>query len=161
MIHDLAQPVDVLRAIRRALKQEGVYFMIDIAASSELGDNLDHPLATALYTVSLFHCMTVSLAQGGAGLGTMWGEQQARQLLAGAGFVNVDVERIPADPFKQLLYRASIGGSEKRSRRSRVSAAAVRTQVNAKDQYTSRSFAFFRGSDCAPNHPGTATVTSM
>ena len=76
VIHDLAQPVDVLRAIRRALKQEGVYFMIDIAASSELGDNLDHPLATALYTVSLFHCMTVSLAQGGAGLGTMWGEQR-------------------------------------------------------------------------------------
>ena len=26
-------------------------------------------------------CMTVSLAQGGAGLGTMWGEEPARQML--------------------------------------------------------------------------------
>ena len=36
--------------------------------------------------------MTVSLAQGGDGLGAMWGEQKARELLAEAGFTSVDVQ---------------------------------------------------------------------
>ena len=34
-----------------------------------------------LYSVSTFHCMTVSLAHDGAGLGTMWGEQKANEML--------------------------------------------------------------------------------
>ncbi len=45
--------------------------MQDIRASSALERNLDHPLAPFLYAVSVMHRMTVSLAQGGAGLGTM------------------------------------------------------------------------------------------
>jgi hypothetical protein len=35
--------------------------------------------------------MTVSLAEGGAGLGTVWGEELARQMLHDAGFARVDV----------------------------------------------------------------------
>ena len=31
--------------------------------------------------------MTVSLAQGGAGLGAVWGEETAREMLPAAGFV--------------------------------------------------------------------------
>jgi hypothetical protein len=42
-----------------------------------------------LYATSTLHCMTVSLAEGGAGLGTAWGEQRARAMLAEAGFVDV------------------------------------------------------------------------
>jgi hypothetical protein len=37
------------------------------------------------------HCMTVSLAEGGMGLGTMWGEQTARKMLGEAGFTSVEV----------------------------------------------------------------------
>ena len=37
-----------------------------------------NPLAPMLYSVSTLHCLTVSLADGGAGLGTAWGEQLAR-----------------------------------------------------------------------------------
>jgi hypothetical protein len=47
---------------------------------------MDHPLAPFLYTASTMHCMTVSLAQGGEGLGTMWGEELAREVLREAGF---------------------------------------------------------------------------
>jgi len=36
------------------------------------------------------HRMTVSLAQGGEGLGAMWGEEQTREYLARAGFSSVD-----------------------------------------------------------------------
>ena len=45
------------------------------------------------------HCMTVSLAQGGEGLGAMWGEQKARELLAEAGFTSVEVHLLDHDPF--------------------------------------------------------------
>jgi hypothetical protein len=47
--------------------------------------------------------MTVSLAQGGAGLGTMWGEQTARRLLAEAGFTRVEVTQMEGDSFHNLF----------------------------------------------------------
>jgi 2-polyprenyl-3-methyl-5-hydroxy-6-metoxy-1,4-benzoquinol methylase len=97
VIHDLAKPRETLRGIRRALRPGGTYLMVDIRASSNLHENLDHPLGPALYMTSLAHCMTVSLAQGGEGLGTMWGEQKARELLAEAGFERVSLEEVEGD----------------------------------------------------------------
>ena len=41
--------------------------------------------------------MTVSLAEGGMGLGTMWGEQTARAMLAEAGFTSVSVAHLDDD----------------------------------------------------------------
>lgn len=41
--------------------------------------------------------MTVSLASGGEGLGTMWGKEKALELLAEAGFVNTAVHQLPHD----------------------------------------------------------------
>jgi ubiquinone/menaquinone biosynthesis C-methylase UbiE len=98
-IHDQAQPRAVLRAVQRALKPGGAFLMADIAASSNLEDNLDHPFAPFGYTVSYLHCMTVSLAAGGEGLGTMWGEEKARELLAEAGFRDVEVRQAEGDVF--------------------------------------------------------------
>jgi hypothetical protein len=46
---------------------------------------------------STLHCMTVSLAQSGEGLGAMWGEQQACKLLTEAGLVVVDVKQVAGD----------------------------------------------------------------
>ena len=96
-IHDQAHPTKVLKAISNALRPDGVFLMVDIAASSNLHENLDHPLAPALYSVSTMHCMTVSLAYAGEGLGTMWGEQKARQKLKDAGFTKVEVKQVPGD----------------------------------------------------------------
>jgi hypothetical protein len=42
--------------------------------------------------------MTVSLSQGGAGLGTAWGEQRAEELLREAGFASVEANHIEGDP---------------------------------------------------------------
>ena len=102
-IHDQAQPAQVLAGIADALQAKGVFLMVDIRASSKLEENLDHPLATFLYTVSTLHCMTVSLAHDGAGLGTMWGEQKARQMLTEAGFRHVDVKQIEGDVFNNYF----------------------------------------------------------
>ena len=96
-IHDQADPAAVLRAIRERLAPDGIFLMQDIRASSALERNVGHPLAPFLYAVSVMHCMTVSLAQGGAGLGTMWGEERARQMLGDAGFGEVTVHTLPHD----------------------------------------------------------------
>jgi 2-polyprenyl-3-methyl-5-hydroxy-6-metoxy-1,4-benzoquinol methylase len=96
-IHDQAQPARVLKNIFTALKPGGVFLMQDIASSSQLHQNLDHPLGTLLYTVSCMHCMTVSLAQDGEGLGTMWGKEKALDMLAEAGFNQVEVHQLDHD----------------------------------------------------------------
>ncbi len=62
-------------AVRRAFPHAGYPRLSDIAG------NRHHPIGTLLYTISCLHCMTTSLAQGGMGLGTMWGEQKAVELL--------------------------------------------------------------------------------
>lgn len=96
-IHDQAHPLRVLRNIANALKPEGVYLMQDIAASTHLHENVEHPLGAFLYTLSTMHCMTVSLASGGEGLGTMWGKEKALELLARAGFGSVEVHQLEHD----------------------------------------------------------------
>ncbi len=98
VIHDLAKPKVVLANICRALRQEGVLLMMDMAASSRLEENLDHPIGPTLYGASVMHCMTVSLAQDGEGLGTMWGEQMAQDYLKKAGFSSVQVHHLEGDP---------------------------------------------------------------
>ena len=89
-VHDQARPDHLLAGIRRALRPNGVFLMQDIGASSNVADNRSHPLGTLLYTLSCMHCMTVSLAQGGLGVGAMWGESQACEFLAKAGFAQVE-----------------------------------------------------------------------
>ena len=78
------------------------FLMIDVAASSRLEENVEHPLGPFLYGISVMHCMTVSLAQDGEGLGTVWGEQKALELLAEAGFADVQVKQLEGDPINNV-----------------------------------------------------------
>lgn len=96
-IHDQGQPLNVLRGIHRALKPDGVYLMQDIKGSSDVSNNLDHPIGTLLYAISCMHCMTVSLAQGGEGLGAMWGQEKTIEYLHRAGFATVEVNELVHD----------------------------------------------------------------
>jgi cyclopropane fatty-acyl-phospholipid synthase-like methyltransferase len=96
-IHDQARPDAVLAGIARALKQDGLFLMQDIHGSCHHHNNHDHPLGPMLYTVSCMHCMTVSLAQNGAGLGAMWGRETAETMLKTAGFKHIDVYQLPHD----------------------------------------------------------------
>ena len=98
-IHDQAKPMQVLRQIRAALRPGGDFLMMDIAGSSRLEENLQHPLGPVLYSVSVLHCMTVSLAYDGEGLGTVWGEQKAQEYLTKAGFRDITVKHLDGDPF--------------------------------------------------------------
>jgi len=82
----------VLRGIADSLLPDGSFLMMDMAASSKLEENIEHPMGPLLYAASTFHCMTVSLAQGGEGLGTVWGEQTATEYLARAGFGGIEAK---------------------------------------------------------------------
>ena len=96
-IHDQARPAEVLRGIAQALKPDGVFLMQEIAGSSFVQNNLSHPLGPFCYTISCMHCMTVSLAQGGDGLGAMWGEEKARAMLNDAGLHPAQVKCLSHD----------------------------------------------------------------
>jgi 2-polyprenyl-3-methyl-5-hydroxy-6-metoxy-1,4-benzoquinol methylase len=96
-VHDQAKPLNVLKGIHRALKGDGVYLMQDISGTSHMEKDIEHPIGTFLYTVSCMHCMTVSLAQGGEGLGAMWGEEKTREYLQRAGFRSITTHRLAHD----------------------------------------------------------------
>lgn len=94
-VHDQVDPATVLRRASDALAPDGTFLMIEPKASSNLEENVGNPIAPYLYGVSVMHCMTVSLAHNGAGLGTAWGEQVARRMLGEAGFAGVEVVDAP------------------------------------------------------------------
>jgi SAM-dependent methyltransferase len=97
-IHDQARPARVLERVYAALRPGGVFLMQDIAGHTKLADNHSHPLGPFTYTISCMHCMSVSLAAGGPGLGAMWGREKANEMLTAAGFANVTVAELPHDP---------------------------------------------------------------
>jgi SAM-dependent methyltransferase len=107
-IHDQADPAGVLAAIRASLAPDGTYVMIEPSASSNLEDNVANPVGPWLYGVSTLHCTTVSLAEGGAGLGLAWGEQLARRMLADAGFGPVATYPAPGDPMDTVFVTAPL-----------------------------------------------------
>ena len=96
-VHDQARPFNVLKGIYRALKPKGAYLMQDISGTSHVHRDVEHPIGTFLYTVSCMHCMTVSLAQGGEGVGAMWGEEMTRDYLERAGFRSIVTHRLAHD----------------------------------------------------------------
>lgn len=105
-IHDQANPSGMLASIAKAIRPDGVYLVQDITGSSYLEKNLDLPVAPWLYTISLTHCMTVSLAYNGEGLGAMWGEERAVAMMKDAGFQNVEINHLEHD-FMNTYYVAT------------------------------------------------------
>jgi 2-polyprenyl-3-methyl-5-hydroxy-6-metoxy-1,4-benzoquinol methylase len=100
-IHDMANPRGALRAIRTALKPTGALMWSEAKASDRLEDNLG-TWGRSLYGASTMHCMTVSLAHDGEGLGSVIGENLARELAIEAGFSNFAI--LPVDnPFHQIF----------------------------------------------------------
>ncbi|MEV7614303.1 methyltransferase domain-containing protein [Streptomyces sp. NPDC089799] len=101
VIHDSAEPERILSAVRGALRDDGDYLMLEIGSGDSPGENTG-PVASLKYGFSVFYCMTTSLADGGAGLGTCGlPESVVRELCAGAGFGEV-VRSTKDDPFNVL-----------------------------------------------------------
>ncbi len=101
VVHDLADPVGALGSIRRVLKPDGAYLMMDPNAADTLEGNLSTQ-GQFFYWVSVYYCLTVSLAQAGVGLGTCMGEARARELAAEAGFSSF--RRLPIEDGWNALF---------------------------------------------------------
>src|SRR5262245_3037017 len=104
-IHDQVDPAAVLDRVQAALRPGGIFVMFDTKTSSRVENNLANPMAALLYSVSTLHCLTGWLAEGGAGLGAVWGEELARRMLADAGFAGIEVHDVPDDPL-DVVYVA-------------------------------------------------------
>ena len=102
VIHDSVDPQGLLETIRRGLKEDGIYVCLDINASHDLEENL-HPLGAFFHGASVLYCMTTSLANGGAGLGTLgFNEKTAREMCQKAGFS--EVKRLPIENPFNIVY---------------------------------------------------------
>jgi len=97
-VHDQKDPQALVTSLYGCLRPGGAYLMQDIGGSAVLENNHDFAMAPFLYSVSCCHCMPVSLGQGGAGLGTMWGWETALEMLKIAGFSNSERHVLPHDP---------------------------------------------------------------
>jgi 2-polyprenyl-3-methyl-5-hydroxy-6-metoxy-1,4-benzoquinol methylase len=91
-IHDMIDPRGTLRAIHAALAEDGIYLWSEPNASDNPLENRN-AVGKAFACVSPLHCMTVSLAHHGEGLGTVIGERGVRELAEEAGFSSV--EKLP------------------------------------------------------------------
>lgn len=100
VVHDSVDPVGLMTSIRNALKDGGIYLMVEMNVSPNVEENIN-PLGRLMYSASTLYCLTTSLAHGGAGIGAVMGEPKARELAAKAGFSSF--QRVPVqDPFSAL-----------------------------------------------------------
>lgn len=102
VVHDSARPLELLSAIRQALRPGGAYLVLEINSAERLEDNIG-PLGAVKLGLSVMYCMTTSLAQEGAGLGTMGlPESKLLELCTQTGFSGVT--KAWEDPFKALYH---------------------------------------------------------
>jgi hypothetical protein len=101
VIHDAVDPAGLLRVIRESLNPGGSYLCLDVNCSDKLEENVG-PLGAMFYSISLLYCMTTSLANHGAGLGTVGlHEPKLRELSKQAGFGSC--RKLPLEnPFNNL-----------------------------------------------------------
>jgi len=72
-LHDMTDPAGMIRRIRRALADDGLWLVADIKAQESYERNVEkNPMAAMMYGTSVLTCMSSALSEpGGAGLGTL------------------------------------------------------------------------------------------
>jgi len=92
-IHDLTNPVNVMMGLKGLLKVKGTLFVVEPKVADRLEDNINS-IGSLYYGMSVFHCMTQCLADGGYSYGTCMGAAQLRALVNSAGFRRFEVLEI-------------------------------------------------------------------
>jgi ubiquinone/menaquinone biosynthesis C-methylase UbiE len=97
-IHDMTQPTEMMKTIRKALKNGGTWLLVDIKAQETLELNVTrNPMASLLYGISVLSCMSSAMSEtGGEGLGTLGlSASRAESMARQAGFTQfkkLDIE---------------------------------------------------------------------
>ena len=88
-LHDMGDPAGVAAHVRRALKPDGTWMVVEPMAGDRLEDNLN-PVGRMYYAGSTLICVPTSLPQEvGAALGAQAGEARQKGEIGGAGFRSV------------------------------------------------------------------------
>ena len=88
-LHDMTRPAEVMRSIRRAIREDGTWLIADVKARGSFAEDVEkNPMAALMYGFSVMTCMSSALSEeGGAGLGTLGlPESLAREMAGEAGF---------------------------------------------------------------------------
>ena len=92
-LHDMTDPASVIGAIRRSLRDDGLWLVCDIKAHGSFEANVErNPMAAMMYGMSVMICMSSALSEaGGLGLGALGlHEALLREMALAAGFSRVD-----------------------------------------------------------------------
>jgi 2-polyprenyl-3-methyl-5-hydroxy-6-metoxy-1,4-benzoquinol methylase len=105
MLHDLARPVEALRAARAALKADGVVLVADEPVGDAFAGPADDE-ERRYYGYSLLHCLPASMTEiGSAATGTVMRPHVLRQYAHDAGFSTVEVLAVESAAFRLYLLR--------------------------------------------------------
>jgi len=104
-LHDMSYPVDVLRAARKLLKEDGVLFIGD-ERTEERFTAPANEAERLFYGFSVFHCLPVGMVgEGAAGTGTVIRADTVRRYADEAGFSSFEVLPIEHDFWRFYLLR--------------------------------------------------------
>jgi ubiquinone/menaquinone biosynthesis C-methylase UbiE len=100
-LHDMGDPAGAAAHVRRSLKPDGSWMIVEPMAGDRLEDNLN-PVGRLYYAGSTMICVPTSLSQEvGAALGAQAGEAKLREIIASGGFSHV--RRATETPFNMIL----------------------------------------------------------
>ena len=100
-LHDMGDPAGAAARVRRALKPDGTWMIVEPMAGDSVQDNLN-PVGRLYYAGSTMVCVPTSLSQEvGAALGAQAGEAKLREVITAGGFGSV--RRATETPFNMIL----------------------------------------------------------
>jgi len=100
-LHDMGDPVGAAAHVRKSLKPDGTWLIVEPFANDRLEDNLN-PVGRVFYSASTFICTPASRSQEvGACLGAQAGEARLRDVVTQGGFSRF--RRATETPFNLVL----------------------------------------------------------
>jgi 2-polyprenyl-3-methyl-5-hydroxy-6-metoxy-1,4-benzoquinol methylase len=100
-LHDMGDPVGAAAHVRKSLKSDGTWMIVEPFAGDKIEENL-HPIGRAFYGASTLLCTPASLSQEvGLALGAQAGEKRLREVVSSAGFTSF--RRATQTPFNLVL----------------------------------------------------------
>jgi 2-polyprenyl-3-methyl-5-hydroxy-6-metoxy-1,4-benzoquinol methylase len=101
-LHDMGDPRGCAEHMRKLLKEDGSWMIVEPIAADSPSDNIGNPVSRLYYNASTMICVPTSLAQEvGEALGAQAGEKKLTQVLTDAGFSHVC--RAAEGPFNMVL----------------------------------------------------------
>jgi SAM-dependent methyltransferase len=100
-LHDMGDPAGAAAHVRKSLKSDGTWMIVEPFAHDKLEDNFN-PVGRLYYAASTLVCVPTSLDQEvGAALGAQAGESRLREVAMSGGFRNF--RRAAETPFNLIL----------------------------------------------------------